>query len=339
MFRGTNKLIDGLIAAVGDLGSSIGGFAKTLERIETKISAPTPAQSAPVPSKPEPFRLTNSPQLDRVLEEYAKGGRDKWLGIGTPWITEGAKSWLDKNILPTDSVLEFGAGRSTIFWAAKAGKVTCVEASPDWFMWVFMYLYSRPDLIKKVRLYFCPTDWNPAFIPKGMRRYWTDNRQALAEQDIYDLEAALITPSFPGHNVMLFDGSLRGPVFVYQASVANFDEVEVIVVDNTETGYNGAVGDYLIPKNFIRYDFAAGPKDDVPAHQNGKHITTIYVREDRAQRSTSVLTAHPPVMSPEDRERFMLSPIPGRDAVLTTVKEYEDQITRVTGKPFSARLF
>lgn len=335
MFASIKSQIAEIGKAISKMAGTIDAVAQTASRIEVGQAKGAPAS----PVVPAPFKLTNSPQLDRVVEEYAKGGRDKWLGIGTPWITEGAKSWLDKNILPTDSVLEFGAGRSTIFWAAKAGKVTCVEASPDWFMWVFMYLYSRPDLIKKVRLFFCPTDWNPAFNPKGMRRYWTDNRQALAEQDIYDLEAGLITPSFPGHNVMLFDGSLRGPVFVYQATMANFDEVEVVVVDNTETGYNGAVGDYLIPKNFIRYDFVAGPKDEVPAHQNGKHITTIYVREDRAKRSTSVLTAQPPVMIPEEREKFMLAPIPSREAVLTTVKEYEDQIARVTGKPFNARTF
>jgi len=325
---GTKKVIDAVLEALKTTSATLSGLSDRISSIEARVAS---GQASQPPQAPQS-------QLDRAVDEYKRAGRDRWLGIGTPWITEGAKSWLEKNILPTDSVLEFGAGRSTIFWAAKAGKVTCVEASPDWFMWVFMYLYSRPDLIKKVRLYFCPTDWNPNF-EKGMRRYWTDNRQSLAEQDIYDLERDLITAEFHGHNVVLFDGSLRGPLFVYQASKANFDEIEVVVIDNTEATYNSKSGDYLIPKNFVRYDFVAGPKDQIPPHQNGKHVTTIYVKEDRAARSVDVVTAHPPIMSDEDREQFLYGPTPTREAMMRTFKEYEDQITKVSGKPFSARLF
>lgn len=258
--------------------------------------------------------------------------------MGTPWFTEGAKAWLDVHIRGTDRVLEFGGGRSTIFWAARAGMVTSVEASPDWFLWIFMQLYNNPALMKKVRLHFVPCEWNPDF-EKGRRRYWTENRESLNISDIAALERDLITSKHEGHNVMLFDGSLRDPVFVYQVSKANFDEVDLIVVDNTELSFNAYVSGYMIPPEFERLDFVAGSHDEVPAHQNGKHITTIYVRQDRFKVSAPIETEVPQKLTEEERREHLLNaPLEDKD-VRSRIDAVSRKINELIGGGFEPRLF
>ena len=276
--------------------------------------------------------------VDRAVEEFQSQNHDKWLGMGTPWFTEGSKAWLEANIRGTDRVLEFGGGRSTIFWAARAELVTSVEASPDWFLWIFMQLYNNPSLMKKVRLHFVPCEWNPDF-KKGRRRYWTENRGSLHTGDIAALERDLITSRHEGHNVMLFDGSLRDPVFVYQVSKANFDEVELIVVDNTELSFNAYVSGYLIPPEFERLDFVAGSHDEVPSHQNGKHITTIFVRKDRLKSSTPVETEVPQKLSERKRREFLLNlPLEDKD-VRAKIEAVSQKINGLVGGGFEPRLF
>lgn len=242
--------------------------------------------------------------LIRLLHQY-QGGHVRWLNSGTPWVTEDAKAWLARNIGPGDRVLEFGAGRSTIFFAKQASRVTIVEGSPDWALWTLFYLYQHPYLLKKVRFHFCPTDWNPSF-PEGVRRYWNENRRALDSNDITDLEADLTSVCSSGNNVVFFDGNIRQHVFLYQIGKMNFDEVEIIAVDNTEDEWHSSVSGALIPARYVRLDFVAGPLDVVPANQNGKHITTLYVREDRLRNARPVRTHVPPRMTDDERRAHML---------------------------------
>ena len=50
-----------------------------------------------------------------------------------PWITFGATHWLEENLDKTKKVLEFGAGRSTIYFSRKAGQVESIESSEHWY--------------------------------------------------------------------------------------------------------------------------------------------------------------------------------------------------------------
>lgn len=243
--------------------------------------------------------------LERLLHQYQKG-HVRWLNSGTPWLTEGAKSWLARNISCNDKVLEFGAGRSTIFFARQAARVTTVEASPDWTFWTLFYLYQHPYLLKKVRIHFCPAEWNPSF-PDGIRRYWKENRRSLDSNDVYEMERDLSSVEFPGNNVVFFDGNLRSIVFLQQIKKMNFNEVEIIIIDNTESAWNSEVCGKLIPSNYKRLDFVPGSTDIIPPWQNKKHITSIWIRNDRFERSVDVITDIDPCMSFEQRKDFMLT--------------------------------
>jgi protein-L-isoaspartate O-methyltransferase len=50
-----------------------------------------------------------------------------------PWISYDGQSLLAGHLTPTSSVLEFGAGTSTLWYAAHSGSVISVEHDPEWF--------------------------------------------------------------------------------------------------------------------------------------------------------------------------------------------------------------
>ena len=129
------------------------------------------------------------PDLGEMIESYIRK-RKPWLASGAPWMTKGCTAWLEANLAPMDRVLEYGGGKSTLWWASRVGRVTCVEASPNWTLWILMYAYTRPELLKKLRFFFCPAEWNPSF-PKGVKGYWKKHFATLTDKDVVDLESDL----------------------------------------------------------------------------------------------------------------------------------------------------
>lgn len=276
-------------------------------------------------------------KLDRLVQEFNGSVRD-YLAQGMPWITEGAKAWCTANIGHTDKVLEFGAGRSTIFWASRAERVTVVEGSPDWTMYLLMYLYTNPSLMKRVRLYFSPAEWNSTL--KGdpvFKRYWGENRSSLCISDISALERDLIRPVFKGHNVVLFDGNIRNKMFIRHMAEIDFDEVEVIIIDNTESVSALYLAEAIMPKRYKRMDFVACNMDktEIPAHQKGKHITSIYVTEDRLSRSAPVKVEQGPFFSLDDLKQHMRYSREDEIAVDSSIKVIIEQINEMLGTEIS----
>lgn len=49
-----------------------------------------------------------------------------------PWLTYPAIDFLAERVTGGMSVFEFGSGYSTLWWAERAARVTCVEHNPDW---------------------------------------------------------------------------------------------------------------------------------------------------------------------------------------------------------------
>lgn len=263
-------------------------------------------------SRPEPPKaLTTEGQSDPVSElvrQFFKH-HSKTLNIGTPWITNAATTWLEANLRGTDTTLEFGVGRSTGWWASKVRYVTSVEGSPSWTIWVLMHLYARPSLLKKVRLYFCPAEWNPTFTHKnGLRDYWKTNRHSIMAEDIKDIERCLLLPDFGDHNILFLDGNIRFMVLVHKLRSLKPESVEMIVIDNTEAPNTSLIADLMIPDDYERLDFIAGRLDPIPSHQKGKHITTVWVRKDRLANCKMTETPYPIRNSPEDLRQFQHAP-------------------------------
>jgi hypothetical protein len=58
---------------------------------------------------------------------------NKSLDMGYPWITMGAIIALEEIIKPMFSVLEFGSGGSTIFFAKRCSSVLSYETNIEWY--------------------------------------------------------------------------------------------------------------------------------------------------------------------------------------------------------------
>lgn len=66
--------------------------------------------------------------LHRVLDKaYQRIYPDK------PWLTPQANRILEKTLQPDFQGLEFGSGRSTLWFAARMEKLTSVEHNPEWY--------------------------------------------------------------------------------------------------------------------------------------------------------------------------------------------------------------
>jgi len=60
--------------------------------------------------------------------------------------------------------------------------------------------------------------------------------------------------------------------------------IRVLAIDNTEAEYVDAVARRTIPATFERIDFPADSRDTIPAHQNGRWITSVWIRKGRTSR-------------------------------------------------------
>lgn len=81
------------------------------------------------------------------------------LELELPWFAPDAIRWLDKRLTKDMTVLEFGSGGSTPFFARRCKRVTSIETSPDWFDTVKPYLESKN--IDNVELIFeAIIDWD-----------------------------------------------------------------------------------------------------------------------------------------------------------------------------------
>ncbi|PSR11458.1 MAG: FkbM family methyltransferase [Bacteroidetes bacterium] len=85
---------------------------------------------------PEDSVRTNSEPGYLYLEGWWAAWTADWFkdsdGNYTPWLTYPALAFLKGRIQPTWSVLEYGGGSSTLFWASRTAKVTTIEHNKAW---------------------------------------------------------------------------------------------------------------------------------------------------------------------------------------------------------------
>jgi len=259
----------------------------------------------------------------RLLHRFVSE-KEPWLNDATPWYTEGAKSWLSANVRKSDRVIEYGGGRSTIWWCQHTERASVVEASPEWTFWLLLYLFDRPEALKNLRMHFVPAEWNPNF--KNLsKRYWKKNRAALNEADVYRMESDLSDPRrLEGHNVLVLDGAIRHAVMVRFGMLNVLEKFEIIVIDNTEARRNSFIADhYFKDLPFTRLDFFAGPYDDIPEHQAGRHITSIYVREDRLKCEIPIKLGRPYKLTDEERDKHQAAGQIGDEDLLKYIRSQE----------------
>lgn len=65
---------------------------------------------------------------------------------GRPWLPAGAVAFVEQWLSSTDLVVEFGAGRSTPWFAERCGRVVSVETDEGWYSWVLRASASRENV-------------------------------------------------------------------------------------------------------------------------------------------------------------------------------------------------
>lgn len=80
----------------------------------------------------------------RMPKQYWTG--EPLLKLGWPWLTPGAIEILSSRIHPTDTVCEFGAGGSTVFFANRCRFVLSWEPDPAWRNRVSKILKDRNNV-------------------------------------------------------------------------------------------------------------------------------------------------------------------------------------------------
>lgn len=76
-----------------------------------------------------------------------------------PWLTPEANAILSTYLKPSDVGLEFGSGRSTLWFASKTQQLTSVEDLPEWHERVKRMLHERG--VSNVAYHHCPIDAAP----------------------------------------------------------------------------------------------------------------------------------------------------------------------------------
>lgn len=86
-----------------------------------------------------------------------------------PWLTADAVHILEELLRPSDKVLEYGAGRSTTWFAKRARQVVSVEHSREWYEWVSAEIAKQQ--LKNVKLIHVPLTGADIDDPQTWSRY------------------------------------------------------------------------------------------------------------------------------------------------------------------------
>jgi len=151
-------------------------------------------------------------------------------GSPTPWYTYPQLQWLMPRIKKTDTVFEFGAGYSTVWYGQHAREVTAVEHNSEWLTKVQKMIGAN------VRLLLRPTSGTEANAEGDSPYFATLNEYP---PDSFD--------------VIVIDGMER--VQCAYAAPSRLHNDGIIVFDNSDRIAHRPGIDYLQKQGFGRIDF------------------------------------------------------------------------------------
>ncbi len=192
----------------------------------------------------------------------------------TPWFTNESIKFIIENIKDTDTVLEFGGGFSSIWWAKKCKFTLTVEASYEWASKLLLEFSKYPEALTKWQLKFVASDWNPTI--DHPKNYWKKNKNILNEIIVSEMNDRYLSIDFDP-NIIIIDGSIR-PLNIQKVNeyLKTNTSVRIIIVDNMES-----LGKHTINmfEGFKQYDFHETNETLIPEHQNGKWCTSVWIKE------------------------------------------------------------
>lgn len=139
------------------------------------------------------------------------------MGGPLPWYTYSCIEWLSTRLRPTDTVFEFGAGFSTLWYGQRTRTVVSVEHDPAWFRRLANTLPNNVDL----RLCDAHADEIGELEPKNVvsnyaasiQLYPTDSFDVIVIDGMERLTCTMVAlPRLKEEGLLIFDNSDR-PVY------------------------------------------------------------------------------------------------------------------------------
>jgi hypothetical protein len=193
-----------------------------------------------------------------------------------PWTSYAFTHWIEKKNYETSSILEFGSGASTLYWATKFSKVFSVESDLEWLKKVQSVTAPFPN----VEIYSLFGNHFNSQSNQSIFRYHNIFFHDLElfpelnfnyEQINFNLIQQLIEKS----NVFFVDG---GPRNLYMYLLAEYvDDNAVIFVDNSDQLYTYEGRTSLTIRGFKEIEFnSLGPLN------HSATSTSVFIRDFRS---------------------------------------------------------
>lgn len=179
-----------------------------------------------------------------------------------PWFTYGATRYLSKIVRPDYRVLEFGAGNSTSWWAARTSEVVCVEHDPNWVaplrernlpnVTIVERDAGTPPTAANFTL-LAKEFWPLALSPKESLDPTRNYRAGLLDYMFTSYGSVLLDYPKGYFNIIVVDGMAR--VLTAWLAARQLAEHGIIVFDNSDRDEYADAYRFLEHSGFARIDF------------------------------------------------------------------------------------
>lgn len=186
------------------------------------------------------------------------------LDPGYPWLNAGAVRWLARRLAPSMEGFEWGSGRSTLFFARRAGRLTSIEHKAKWQRRVAALLAARR--IGNVRLRLEPPLDQPGR-PQLRPDLWRQLGYAPQKPEFNAYADAIL--DFPEESLDFVCVDGRARVACALNALPRLRPGGFLVLDNSEWEKYALI--FTAAAGWQRHDF-----------ENGVWRTTIFRRPGRA---------------------------------------------------------
>ena len=178
-----------------------------------------------------------------------------------PWTSYAFTHWIEQRELTDLSMLEFGSGASTVFWAEKFSNVVAIETHSKWIIEVRRVCSKLKNVVVHNLLFDQLETSNDGLkFDDHTFDYFTKDLKFFTELNFSFLEInfELIVKEIAIAHYIFVDG---GPRNLYMKLIANFASNEaVVIVDNSDQAYTNPGRISLKESGFREIEFRSlGP--------------------------------------------------------------------------------
>ncbi len=252
-------------------------------------------------SKFKPGEL-NQP-VESLVDRFSASERHR-VAFDVPEHALPALDWLGRHLLPTDTLLVYGDGRETLWWAQHVGFCYSVLSNPEIATWLLMYLSERPDLLKKVRLFLAPAG-EYGLKKSSKNGYWSHFSNFLSRSEIECLEQDLAGVRLVEQpSVLVFGEGGTDEAIVRNLMEGPIEEASIVLIKGGEDGFvSWLIEEAATTHGFRRHNFIQ--QKNIPGESiGGVGITSLLVSKKRQTAPVPGTVPEIPKPTGGDIEKF-----------------------------------